>query len=222
MKTGFLATMLLLLTSCASTMPGKDLNLKSTFLHGTIKENKDFSSEKIKMYQVSLKNLSKDWISVDSVLMSNTINTKILLGEKVTSWIEACTLEKKVYDYNLALAFGAVAATGAIVGVTSSNSTTSSVGSVTALGAIGASGIKEFMETKNKAEFQATLPEGHLFRSFIIPPLKVTQRWILIERFEGETPAFTLISKDKTIGEVSFSLPYEGKTIDDYPEEKKR
>ena len=221
MKTAFLASVLLFLTSCASTMPGKNLNLKSSFLGGTIKENSDFSSEKIKMYQISFKNYTKDWVTFDTALMSSASNSKILLGEKVTSWIEACSLEKKVYDYNLALFFGAVAATSAVVGATSNNSTTSSVGYATALGAIGASGINEFMNSKNKVDFQATLPEGHLFRSFMIPPMKVTQRWILVERAEGETPVITLVSKDKAIGEISFLLPFEGKVADDYPEEKK-
>jgi hypothetical protein len=207
MKEILLLISLFLLGSCASTMPGTDLNLKSSFLGGTIKENEDLSNERFKTYQVSIKNYSQDWITIGTALMSNTKKTNIIIGDRAEAWFEACRLEKRVSDYNMSLALGALGVTGAVVGGTSHNATTSAVGSAVALGSIGALGAKEFMESRNKVEFQKALPDGHLFKGFVIPPMKVAQRWLLVERVSGETPVITLISADEKIGEVSFELP---------------
>ncbi len=207
MKNVLILSFMLLLTACASTMPGTDLNLKNSFLKATLKENGDFSNDRIKMYQISIKNYSQDWLTVDSALMSSAPTTQILIGDKAAAWMEACTIEKKVSDYNFNLAMGALAAAGTVAGASLKNSTASTVSYSVALGAIGATGVKNIMESKDKAEFQNALPEGHLFRSFIIPPMKAVQRWVLLDRVSEETPVITLISKDKKISEVSFQLP---------------
>lgn len=197
----------LLLTSCATTMPGKELNINSKYLGATLSENTAYSSDEIKMYQVSVKNLTNEWIEIDSAIIGkNIVSAKILMGDRISSWIEASTLENRVSDYNTQLFLGALAATGAVVGVTSKSSTTSAVGFSVSLGSIAASGVKDIMESKNKAEFQATFPEGHILRPFVIPPKKVIQRWIIVENPKKEDVLMTLISKSAGVGEVSFYL----------------
>lgn len=195
-----------LLTSCASTMPGKSVGINNSFISATIKENPDYSNENIKMYQLSIKNSSTEWVSIDSTVLGSAPTAKVLLGDKISSWIEACALEKKVSDYNTALLLGAAAVAGSAVMATSRNDTTAVIGASVALGAIGVAGAKDLMESKNKAEFQASFPDGHIFRSFLIPPKKVIQRWILIENPNKEKPVMTLISKNKIVGEISFII----------------
>ncbi|MBY0414497.1 MAG: hypothetical protein K2Q18_10040, partial [Bdellovibrionales bacterium] len=181
MKKLSLLTLILVLTSCATTMPGKSVGLKSGFLSATLAENGDFSSENIKMYQVSVRNNTNDWIVVDSALISNAPTTQVLVGDKISSWLEACSLEKKVADYNTSLVLGVLAAGGMVAGATSNNSATSNIGFITSLGAITTAGVKDFIDSKKKADFQAAFPEGHILKGFTVPPMKVVQRWILIE-----------------------------------------
>jgi hypothetical protein len=200
----------ILLCSCATTMPGKDLTLNTTSLRATIDENSNFSNQKIKMYQISIKNLTDTWVEIDSANLidsSNSIN--VLMGSKLNSWIEACNLEKRVSNYNTALFLGAVAAAGAVVGSTANNNSTSTVASSIALGAIGAAGVKGMIDSKNKVEFQMAFPDGHLFRPFMLPPLKVIQRWLLIENPNEENLQFSMVSKNKDIGTVSFEIKKE-------------
>ena len=191
-------------------MPGRELKLRTNILNATIDENSDFSNKQIKMYQISIKNLTDSWIDIDSVNLGNSPNSiNILMGGKISSWIEACNLENKVSNYNMELFLGSVAASGAIVGAVSNSSTTSKVAYSISLGAIAASGVKEIIDSKGKAEFQSTFPDGHLFRHFIIPPNKVIQRWILIENPKEEDLEFIMTSKNKEVGSISFEIKKE-------------
>ncbi len=197
---------MLLVTSCATTMPGRDIDVKSEQIKIALSENSNFSSKNIKMFQVSVKNTSDDWISIDSAFLSSAPTTTILIGEKISSWVEACSLEKRVSDYNMAVLFGSLAVAGAATAGFSDNKGTATTGAVIALGAVGAAAIKDYMNSKNKTEFQAAFPEGHIIRPFMIPPKKVIQRWILVENLNNESPVLTLTSKTKGIEEVSFLL----------------
>lgn len=207
MKTLTLAMVTLFLCSCATTMPGNNLNLNSKLLSATFSEHPDFSGDKIKMYQISINNLSNSWIDIDSVTLEDSTSTaEILVGPKMNSWIEACKLEKTVSDYNTSLLLGSLALTGAVVGGVSNNSTTSAIGYTFALGAITSAGIKDFVQSKNKAEFLNSFPETHLFRPFVIPSQKVIQRWIIVENPKNIDLKFVLNSKVKEVGSLAFEI----------------
>ncbi len=117
------------------------------------------------MYQLSIKNNTSEWLELEGAKLGASKNVDVLVGDRITSWVEACLLEKKVSDYNTALVLGAVAVGGAVV----------------ALGSISAMAVKDYQRSKNRADFQKAFPEKHLFQSSIIPPGKVIQRWILVE-----------------------------------------
>lgn len=207
MKTLPLVLILSLLCSCATTMPGADLQLNSTLLSATVSANSNFSNDTIKMYQVSIKNLSNTWIDVDSVTLDDpTASVEILVGPKLNAWIEANQLEKSVSDYNTSLILGSIAAAGLVVGGTSNNNTTSAVGLSFAVGALTVAGVNDFVDSKNKVEFQKSLPESHLLRPFMIPSTKVMQRWIVIENPKNVGLKFTLNSKVKEVGPVKFEI----------------
>ena len=197
----------LFLSSCATTMPGSDLKLESNLLSATYKLNSTFSSDTTKMYQISISNLSNSWIDIDSVTLSDpSASVQILIGSKMNAWIEACRLEKEVSDYNTALLLGSLAITGAVVNGVSSNSSTANIGHTVSMGAITAAGLKAFVDTKNYVEFQSLLPETHLLRSFYIPSQKVIQRWIIVENPKNVNLKFTLNSKVKEVGALSFEI----------------
>ncbi len=207
MKSSISVLATLLLCSCASTMPGADLHLNSKLLSATVVENSDFSNEKIKMFQVSINNLSDSWIDIDSVTLNDpSASVEVLVGPKMSSWIEACKLERSVSNYNTSLLLGSLAVAGAVVGGVSNNNTTSTVGYTFALGAITAAGVNDFIGSKNKVEFQRALPESHLLHPFIIPSQKVIQRWIIVENPKSVNLKFTLNSKVKEVGAVSFEI----------------
>jgi len=207
MKNKILILSVLWLASCATTMPGSDLKLNTNLLSATVREDSDYSSDKIKLYQISIQNTSNVWIDIDSVALEDPTSTaSILVGAKMNAWLDACKLEKSVSDYNKDLFLGSIAAAGLVVGGVSRNSTTSAVGLSLAAGAITAAGVRELIDSKNKAEFQESLPEGHILRTFYIPSLKVVQRWIIVENPKNVDLKFVLKSKVKEVGNIPFVI----------------
>lgn len=172
---------LLFLVSCASTMPGHDIKSNHKTITATFEENMDFSTERMHLLQFAIMNKTDKWIEVTGANINSTEQVEVILGEKVNAWIEACTLEKQVSDYNLNMLIGTVALTGAVVAGSTSHQQTSAVGAAVALGSISLLAANEVMNSKNKAELTNSLPEKHIFRPFMIPPHKVIQRWLLIE-----------------------------------------
>ncbi len=178
---------LLFLCSCASTMPGKDIDTGSKKVSASIEADSTFSDKNIQMYQFSLKNNTDQWLEYDGATLNGSKNISVLVGDRITSWIEACTLEKKVSDYNLNLVLGSLAIGGAVVAGSSSHQETAQIGAIVSLGSISGMVVKDFQKSKKKAEFQKAFPERHIFQPVVIPPRKVIQRWILVENRNGES-----------------------------------
>lgn len=187
---------LFILASCASTMPGHDVKSNHKTITATFEENYDFSTERIHMLQFSIMNKTDKWVEMTGANINSTENIEVLVGSKINSWIEACTLEKQVSDYNRDLLIGSIAVGGAVVASSSGHQRTSTAGAAIALGSITAMGANELMNSKNKAELTEALPEKHVFRPFVIPPHKVIQRWILIEGPAGAPLDLSLDTKD--------------------------
>lgn len=190
---------LFLLVSCASTMPGHDIKSNHKTITATFEENLDFSTERIHLLQFSIMNKTDKWIEFTGANISSTEQVEVLVGNKINSWIEACTLEKEVSDYNRDLLLGAVAVGGAVVAGSSSHTKTSNTGALIALGSISAMGVNEIMNSKNKHELTDSLPEKHVFHAFSVPPHKVIQRWILIEGPGGAPIDLKLQMKDSDV-----------------------
>lgn len=192
-----------ILISCATTMPGRDLQTGSKNVTATIEKNPSMSNELIQMHQFSFKNETNQWIEFDGANLSSGKDVSILVGDKITSWVEACNLEKSVSDYNTSMVLGAIAVTGAVV-AGSSHSQTSSAGAIVAMGSISGLAVRDFQNSKNKIEFQKAFPEKHIFQPFVIPPQKVIQRWIMVENPNRQD--FELSLKSKTGDSVTLKI----------------
>lgn len=199
----FILLLPLILTSCASTMPGIETNTGSKNISATIEKNEVFSNEMIQMFQYSIKNNTGNWIELEGATLGANTDVNVLVGERITSWIEACELEKKVSDYNTAMVLGAIAVTGAVVAGSSQHQQTSNTGAVIALGSITAMGVRDFQNSKNKVDFQKAFPKRHIFQPFSLPPFKVIQRWIIVENPTGKP--FELKIKSVSGEQVSIS-----------------
>lgn len=193
----------LVLVSCASTMPGQDVGTGSNDIAITIKRDSTFSNEIIQMYQLSIKNKTNGWLELEGAKLNGAKEVEVLVGEHIESWVEACALEKKVSDYNLSLVLGAVAVGGAAVAGASNHQGTSNTGAIVALGSISALAVRDYQNSKNRVDFQKAFPEKHIFRTSMLPPGKVVQRWILVENRKLED--FTLSFSD------GISVTIEGK-----------
>lgn len=204
MRSALIGLTLLLLASCATTMPGKNLSTGNAKITATIAQNSTFSNERIQMYQFSLKNNSDTWVELEGATLLASKNVSVLVGDRISSWTEACTLEKNVSDYNTALVLGSLAIGGAVVAGSSNHSQTANTGAVIALGSISAMAVRDYQNSKNKIEFQRAFPDKHIFQPVVIPPQKVIQRWILIENPAGES--FKLNLKNKEGDKIELSV----------------
>jgi hypothetical protein len=175
-------------------MPGQDVSTGSGDIAVAVKRDPTFSNEIIQMYQLSIKNKTNDWLELDGAKLTAGKEVEVLVGDHIESWVEACALEKKVTDYNLSLVLGAVAVGGAAVAGASNHQQTSNTGAIVALGSIGALAVRDYQRSKNKVDFQKAFPEKHIFRTSMLPPGKVVQRWILVENRKQED--FTLSFSD--------------------------
>lgn len=198
-----------LVISCATTMPGKELDTGSSKLSATIERDDTFSDHNIQMYQISLKNNTDQWLEYDGATLSGSANISILVGDRISSWIEACTLEQKVSDYNLNLVLGSLAIGGALVAGASSHQETAQIGAIVSLGSISGVAVRDLQKSKKKAEFQKAFPERHIFQPVTIPPGKVVQRWILVENRNQET--FTL----QLGNEIKIRIEVQGKRVEE-------
>jgi len=181
-------------------MPGKDIETGSKKVSATIAENDKLSSEKIHMLQISIKNNTNEWIEFEGATFEENSKVTVLVGDKISSWIEACTLENEVSQHNMNLLLGAIGVAGAAVAGSSRHQGTATTGAVIALGSLTALGVRDYQNSKHKIEFQEAFPEKHIFRSFTLPPKKVIQRWILVENPSGDS--FTLKAKSKNGEEI--------------------
>lgn len=191
------------LVSCATTMPGNKINTGNAKVSATVARNDTYSNNQIQLYQFSLKNNTNDWIEFDGALLSASKNVSVLVGDRIGSWVEACSLEKSVSDYNTSLILGSIALAG-VVATGASDSSTSTAGAFVAAGAFTGLVVKGYQEGKNAIEFRNAFPDKHIFKPVVIPPQKVIQRWILVENPMREN--FELNLKNKDGVKVNFSV----------------
>ncbi len=207
----------LIFVSCATTMPGSEVSTGNNKVSATVTQNPNFSNQRIQMHQVSLRNETDNWIELEGATLDANKSTSVLVGAHITSWIDACTLEKNVSDYNTALVLGSLAVAGSAVAVSSNHPQTSGIGAIAALGSIGAVGVRDYQTSKDRVTFQNAFPDKHIFQALVIPPRKVIQRWILVENPFQE--AFTLRMKGKD-EEVVITVKKEKPTT--YSDKKKQ
>ena len=181
-----LMLMLALVQSCATTTPGKAVETNNSKVAATVTTNPTFSNENFQMYQVTFKNNTNEWIEYSGAQITDNSTIKILVGNKLNAWLEACKIEREVADYDTSLLLAGLAAGGGLVAGASSHSSTSQLGTAVSLGAVGATMIRGFSDATQMVEFQNALPDSHLFKGFSIPPKKAIRRWVLIENPDSQ------------------------------------
>ena len=185
-------------------MPGKDIKTGTKKVSASIAQNDKLTNERIQMHQVSIKNNTNEWIEFDGATFEDNSKVTVLVGDKISSWVEACTLENEVSQHNMNLLLGAIGVAGAAVAGSSRHQGTATTGAVIALGSLTALGVRDYQNSKHKIEFQEAFPEKHIFRPFTLPPKKVIQRWILVENPTADS--FTLKAKSKSGEEIRISF----------------
>jgi len=204
MKSLSLLLLSLIFASCATTMPGQQIDTNNKKVTATFSENKIFTNERIQFYQFSIKNNTDEWIEFNGFTINGAKEVEVLIGNRIDSWIEACTLEDSVSRHNTSLLLGAIAAGGAIVAGSTNHANTGTVGAAVALGSISALAVRDYQNSKHKIEFQKAFPRTHIFRNFSLPPKKVIQRWILIEN--PQALGFTLSGKADNGEQIKFEF----------------
>jgi hypothetical protein len=198
--------MMMFLTSCATTTPGEEHETGTKQLRIYITENPTYSTEKIRLFQFSIKNETDQWIDIDDVkLNNNSKEISLIVGPRLQAWLETSDLEKQVSDYNTSLALGGMML-GGVAAMGSSSPSTSTTGAMVALGAITAASVIDIQNTLGILELQKLLPQNHVMRPFVVPPKRVLQRWILVENNSKEP--ISLQVKSKQNKEIDINLRF--------------
>ncbi len=200
-----------LLYSCASTMPGHYINSGSKAIMATVAEDDVLSDKRIKMLQISLQNETDDWLEFDGALLEEGKNIEVLVGDRISAWVEARMIEKRVSDYNWSLALSAFTVGGAVVAGASQHQRTAATGAIVGLGSVTGLAVMDYQNTKRRVDFQAAFPDRHIFRPFVIPPRKVIQRWILLDNKNDEPIALKGLSKNGVSFRLEIQRPKETK-----------
>ncbi|MDH4466623.1 MAG: hypothetical protein QE271_01080, partial [Bacteriovoracaceae bacterium] len=176
----------LFLFSCATTTPGTKQSSSIQDLNYYVNIVSDLSDENFMMYQVSFENKTREWIVLESpTILTNTPaeleQLQTITGEKLKAWLEAKTLENSVSSYNTQMSLAAIGVAGGVMMASASDINTASWGAAIYAGSFTALAVNELLQSKRSVEFQNSLPGGHMLNKVLVPPMKVVQKWIMIQ-----------------------------------------
>lgn len=218
MKKVFLGLMPALLAACASKEPGltaapragNPLPLKITAVAVD-----EYSDEFNSVVSLTFQNTGERWIHVDEVGLDfaneSSIQQNVILGEDLKAWAESYKIRKQVENFNDSLGITAAILGGTLVAIVSGKSgdtKTAAVGGAVATGASGYQAIKFFRTNRQIAEVGEIVPDGHVYRSFSIPPKGYARRWFLLN-----TPQKLIVKKfamnvhSVELGEGGYEVP---------------
>jgi hypothetical protein len=186
--------MLGLLTSCASTHPGKIANTnKETSaipLVVSVKNIEANSDEAFQLVEVTFENKSDKWLRIDKAKMvldpNNKDNLSVVHGSDLSSWANAKLFELKKDKHNKAI-LQTLLLTGGAVAVHATDNTAAQVAGLTAMvgttvWAVG----DQIISARNYAQGADHIPNDHLEKSFSVPGKMFTRRWILFNKPSGQ------------------------------------
>lgn len=179
--------------SCATTHNGRPLAVSNTpavALSTAVVH--ELSDKYYTFIEYTVENKSSEWLDmkVDGVLV-NGIQTEILTGDKLKSWIEGADLKLRKKEYNTNLLLGSFAIAGVATTVGSSSSNWQNVGLATSGVAVGAMAGNDISKAKKKATSNVSakeikksnveVPESNILIPFKVAPESYVKRWIVIK-----------------------------------------
>jgi hypothetical protein len=174
-------------------MPGVDANEinppngREDQIELALDENKELSSSQYRAFNVSIKNNSDSWLRLEKINMAfPTLSgqPEVLLDKDLDSYVSSISRRNGIDQYNKALAISSVYAIGTIGGIAAGASGQRNLaiaGLGIGAGALTYGAVDGILESKNRAQFQAALPDNHLFKPFDIAPKMVLSRWIIVK-----------------------------------------
>jgi hypothetical protein len=206
MKTFFISLSLLLF-SCASYQSGNlsDVNkseIKSELVVSGYLDQ-EYTTDHFTFIQVDFGNNTDEWIEIEKVLINNNDkDIKIILGEKLESYIASINQKIAIDRYNTSMILGVTAGVAAAGAISSGNDgsieSVKSYASIMA-GSLIADDINHISNNLSDLERTRVLPRNHLISPFSVPPGLVSKRWILLQinpKYIISNFAFTAHFKD--------------------------
>jgi hypothetical protein len=178
--------------ACATTHNGRPIAASNTptvaLSTGAVYE---LSDKYYTFVEYTVENKSSEWLDmkVDGVLV-NGVETELLTGDKLKSWIEGADLKLRKSQYNTSLLLASFAVAGAATAATSGSNNWRNAGVATAGVALGASAVNDINRAKKQASSNIStkdirtsnveVPESNILIPFKVAPESYVKRWLVI------------------------------------------
>lgn len=178
--------------ACAFELPGTDAEeIKPTAgsegeIAISLEELGGLSSDEYQAFNVSFRNNSDRWVRLEQINMAFPQLAKdpeILLGEDLSTYLASVERRNAIDNHNAGLAAGslyAIGLVGSAVALSNGNEGLGLGGLGLALGSASYGGIKAVQASRDRAQFQSSLPDNHVLKPFSIPPKMALSRWIIV------------------------------------------
>lgn len=180
-----LITLIILAAACSSgqQLPQKDGNFKELIVKydTPIDFNKNTY---FKCLVFTFENKSSAWLNIETLTLEFTDKelekqVKVAAGYDLAAWLESVADKRKTTDDLKGLfspSFGFTGGTNISVG------------------------LEDYAKDYNKIKREELFPQGHLFRTNVIPPGTIMQKWIVVFNRSGkvlEDAVLSITTKDK-------------------------
>lgn len=176
------------------------------------------SSDEYQAFNVSFRNNSDRWVRLEQINMAFPQIAKdpeILLGEDLSTYLTSVERRNAIDNHNAGLAAGslyAIGLVGSAVALSNGDRGLALGGLGLATGSASYSGIKAVLASRDRAQFQSTLPDNHVLKPFSIPPKMALSRWIIVRmpkhlRSEEARVEFNEAGKPTRTFEIKQSAP---------------
>lgn len=178
------------LSACASIHKSRvavaqganDLPLKIT-----AEEIAEYTDEYHTMIDLTFENTSGRWLHVEEAGVDfankSGVEHNIIVGDDLIAWAESYRIKQQVKDYNDSLGIAAAILGGVIMAAAAGRSGSPAgvaAGASVAIGAATVQDVKSLGRARLDAQTSKLVPEGHLYRTFAVPPKGYARRWVLV------------------------------------------
>jgi hypothetical protein len=178
----------LFVSGCATTHSGSFASSKDSSLKVSVARNSDLTDKYYIFYEYTIENTTPEWkqIQVVDILFDNQ-KVEVLLGDKLSAWVEGAELKLKASEYNKDMLLGSMIAIGGITALTSQNTSVQQAGAAAvAGGAAGGVALEVSRAHKNAVSGvkglngTVNVPQTHVFVPSKIAPESFIKRWIVV------------------------------------------
>ena len=180
-------------SACASVHPGSRLqHLEGPRLplEMSVNQEGDYASTYFRYLNLTFENTSPDWVNIARVELeipdpALAAQVHLPTGEQLEPWSEATAAQLAISQHNQRVELASIGVAAAIVGAASKDPAVRAAAGVTEVGALGGLTVSQIsaklraLDNPNFANL--AFPEGHLLRSFSVPPGLFLRRWIVLQ-----------------------------------------